>query len=136
MQHMQSLHAANGEQAVVFIDQGRFGFTEFSAAHAPSSDALAVTGGVHVVEIVPSELACRALTFPALDPALKVLQLLALAFHHSSLSPMTCRFHGYRLMSEGNLMLVYCGGCVVLPEPLLCVALCCASLLNRLGPLL
>ena len=86
VQHMQPLHAANGEQAVVFIDQGRFGFTEFSAAHGPSSDALAVTGGVHVVEVVPSELACRALTFPALDPALKVPHLRVLAFLHSLLS--------------------------------------------------
>lgn len=56
------------------IDQGRFGFTEFAlAADGLHNDGLAVTGGVHVVEIVPSELACRSLRFPALDPALQVL---------------------------------------------------------------
>ncbi|KAK9831142.1 hypothetical protein WJX74_004743 [Apatococcus lobatus] len=72
MQHIESHHAATSEQAVVFIDQGRFGLTEFSAAPGSFNESLAVTGGVHIVEVVPSELACRAVTFPALDPALKV----------------------------------------------------------------
>ena len=61
------------EQAVTVIDQGRFGFTEFAMPlDGVHNEGLAVTGGVHVVEVVPSELACRSLTFPALDPALQV----------------------------------------------------------------
>lgn len=72
MQRVILSHATSSEQPVVVIDQGRFGFTEFSAPHGPSTEALAVTGGVHIVEVVPSELACRVLKFPALDPALKV----------------------------------------------------------------
>lgn len=71
MQRLLPIHATSSEQAVVVIDQGRFGFTEFAVPER----ALAVTGGIHVVEIVPSELACRALAFPALDPALKVCVL-------------------------------------------------------------
>ena len=70
-------HATSSEQPIVVIDQGRFGFTEFSAPHGPATDALAVTGGVHIVEFVASELACRVLKFPALDPALKVSVLLS-----------------------------------------------------------
>ena len=74
MQQMPRLQAMTSEQAVVLIDQGRFGFNEFSASYQPSSDdALPVTGGIHIVELVPSELACRTLAFAALDPALKVL---------------------------------------------------------------
>ena len=73
---LELLHARSSlkkmSRKVTFIDQGRFAFAEFSEARSAHNDGLAVSGGVHIVEVIPTELACRALTFPALDPALQV----------------------------------------------------------------
>ncbi|KAK9864492.1 hypothetical protein WJX84_005112 [Apatococcus fuscideae] len=66
------LAAATPGQKTIFIDQGRFAFTEFVVPTGLNDDGLAVVGGFHIVEVSPSELACRSLSFPALDPALKI----------------------------------------------------------------
>ncbi len=66
---------------ITILDQGRFAFLEFEDPDT-ASDGPAVSG-IHVLQILPTSLACQATYFPVLNPSLQVKPSLECALRNT-----------------------------------------------------